>query len=139
STTFTSPGTYTFQCNLHPKVQGTVVVSSNRATPDSEPDPMPRSHVDLTPPYVDELALRGPTFRRRGTSLRFGVDERASLDAEYYRLVRRDHGGRRRVRHRFAGGSHQWRATVGDNDLAFADRGRRFRARPGRYVAALRF
>ncbi len=89
--TFNTPGTYDFQCKLHPTVRGTVHVSSVPGDPDTEVDPVPKSHVDLTAPYVDGLSLRSSSFGKRGTSLRYGIDERATVDAEYYRLVPRRH------------------------------------------------
>ncbi len=133
---FTTPGTYDFACKLHPTVRGTVIVSSTPGDPNEEIDPIPHSRVDLAPPHVDELALRSRVFGRGGTILRFGIDERASVDVEYSRLVRRVHRGHRR--RRFAGWQ-QWHASVGYNSARFAARGRHFRPRPGRYLAALRF
>jgi hypothetical protein len=136
--TFSNPGTYDFQCKLHPTVRGTVTVSSTPGDPNLEVDPIPRTNLDLTPPYVDEFALRSRAFGRRGTILRFGIDERAQVDAEYYRLRRGRHRGARGARRRFAGWQ-QSRASVGLNALRFADQGPHFKPRPGRYVAALRF
>ena len=89
--TFNTPGTYDFQCKLHPTVRGTVHVSSVPGDPDTEVDPVPKSHVDLTAPYVDGLSLRSSSFGKRGTSMRYGIDERATVDAEYYRLLPRRH------------------------------------------------
>jgi plastocyanin len=133
--TFNTPGNYSFQCKLHPTVRGTVDVSSVPGDPSAELDPIPRSNVDLTPPYVDGLRLRSRHFSKRGTVLRFGIDERASVDAEIYRLVARHGGGHRRS---FAGWQ-AWHAHVGFNDLAFAVDGRHFHPRPGSYIAVLRF
>jgi plastocyanin len=135
---FTTPGAYDFACKLHPTVRGTVIVSSTPGDPSEEVDPIPHSRVDLTPPHVDGLALRSRLFGRGGTILRFGIDERASVDVEYSRLVRRGPAGHRRLGHRYAGWQ-QWRASVGYNSARFARRARHFRASPGRYLAALRF
>ena len=63
--TFNTPGTYDFQCKLHPTVRGTVHVSSVPGDPTTEVDPVPKSHVDLTAPYVDGLSLRSSTFARQ--------------------------------------------------------------------------
>jgi hypothetical protein len=136
--TFNTPGTYDFQCKLHPTVRGTIHVSSTPGDPTTEVDPIPKSHVDLIPPYVDDLALRSSSFGRRGTGLHFGIDERAGVDAEYYRLVPRRHRGHARPRREFAGWQ-QWHAHVGLNDSRFANRSRHFRPVPGRYVATLLF
>jgi plastocyanin len=136
--TFNAPGTYTFQCKLHPTVRGTVDVSSVPGDPSTEVDPIPRSHLDLTAPYVDGVGLRSREVGRRGTALRFGIDERATVDAEYYRLLSRRKGGHRRLVRRYAGWQ-QWHAHVGYNNFRFANRTRHFRPAPGRYLAALRF
>jgi plastocyanin len=136
--TFNTPGTYDFECKLHPTVRGTVHVSSVPGDPSTEVDPIPKSHVDLTAPYVDGLSLRSTSFGRLGTALRFGIDERATVDAEYYRLVPRRHRRHSRPRRKFAGWQ-QWHAHVGLNDTRFANPGRHFRSVPGRYVATLLF
>jgi plastocyanin len=128
--TFNSPGTYTFQCKLHSGVRGTVLVSSTPGDPTTEVDPVPRSNVDLASPHVSELQLRRHEFGRRGTTLHLGVDERSTIDAEYYELR---HGRRSQ----FAGW-RRWRAHVGYNDLVFGIRGKHFPARPGRYLAVIR-
>jgi plastocyanin len=135
--TFSDPGTYDFQCKLHPTVAGMVTVSSTPGDPNTEVDPIPHSHVDLTAPHADQVSLRSHAFRRRGTLLRFGIDERASVDAEYHRLVTRRRSGKP-PRRRFAGWQ-RWHASVGYNQVRFAGPSRHFRPRPGRYVAALRF
>jgi hypothetical protein len=135
--TFNTPGVYDFQCKLHPTVRGTISVSSVPGDPSTEVDPIPRSRVDLKAPYVDGLGLRSREFGRRGTALHFGIDERAGVDAEIYRLVRRRHG-RGRLRRRFAGWQ-QWHASVGFNSFRFANRTPHFRPVPGRYRADLRF
>ncbi len=134
--TFSSPGTYTFQCKLHSTVRGTVEVSSKPGDPNAEPDPIPPSNVDLTAPYVNGVSLKSRSFGKRGTKLRYGIDERASVDAEFYRLVKRRH--HRRPHRRYAGWQ-RWHGSVGFNQLRIANRSRHFRPRPGRYRAVLRF
>jgi plastocyanin len=128
--TFNTPGTYRFQCKLHPGVRGTVSVSSQPGDPNTEVDPVPQSNFDLTPPHMSEVKLRTRRFSRRGTTLHFGVDETSKVDADYYamRNGQRDH---------FAGWK-RWGAHVGYNDVTFAGRSKHFRARPGRYVAVIR-
>lgn len=127
---FSSPGTYRFRCKLHSGVNGEVVVSSTPGDPDSEPDPVPQSNVDLTPPELRELRLAKDSFGRRGTTLRFGIDSRARLEADYF-LIGRD--GRRR----FAGWS-RWKTSIGYGNVRFGTRSKNFRPRPGRYVAQIR-
>ena len=128
--TFNTPGTYRFQCKLHPSVRGTVAVSSRQGDPNTEVDPVPRINFDLTPPHMSEVELQSRRFGRHGTTLRFGVDETSKVDADYYamRHGHRDH---------FAGWK-RWGAHVGYNDVTFAGRSKHFRARPGRYVAVIR-
>jgi plastocyanin len=135
---FDAPGTYAFQCKLHPTVGGKVAVSSAPGDPTTEVDPIPRSRVDLTAPHVDGVALQSRRLGRRGTALSFGIDERATVGAEFHRLVWRQKGGDRRLVRRYAGWQ-QWRAHVGLNKVRFAGRSRHFRPVPGRYLAAIRF
>jgi plastocyanin len=127
---FNTPGTYRFQCKLHPGVRGTVLVSSTPGDPNREVDPVPQVNFDLTPPHMSEVKLRSRRFGRHGTTLHFGVDETSKVEADYYamRNGERDH---------FAGW-HKWRAHVGYNDVTFAGRSKHFRARPGRYMAVIR-
>lgn len=126
---FDSPGTYAFACKLHSTVRGSVTVSATPGDPVSEPDPIPASNVDLRAPRMRALRLDPPTIRARGGQLHLELDERAKLDADYYR---RSHGERR-----FAGWG-KWRGYLGLNEIRFGGHGDHFTARPGRYVAALR-
>jgi plastocyanin len=128
--TFNHPGTYSFQCKLHPGVRGTIYVSSKPGDPDTEVDPVPKINFDLTPPHVSELKLRSHTLSRQGTTLHFGIDETSKLDAEYYAMRHGHRAG-------FAGW-HVWHAHVGYNDVRFAGRSKHFHARPGRYMAVIR-
>jgi len=128
--TFNHPGTYDFQCKLHPGVRGTVHVSSKPGDPNKEIDPVPKINLDLTPPHVSELKLLQSKFGRDGTILHFGIDEASKVDAEYYEMRHGHRAG-------FAGW-HAWQAHVGYNDLRFAGRSKHFRARPGRYEAVIR-
>jgi plastocyanin len=128
--TFDSPGTYQFECKLHPFVRGTVVVSSTPGDPVSEPDPVPSNNFDLKAPVVGSIRLKSNTFRHRGTGMSFALDERTLVDSEYYRL--KPHGGRS-----FAGWA-QWTGYVGYNEVRFGSGRKHFRARPGRYVALIR-
>jgi plastocyanin len=128
--TFNQPGTYTFQCKLHSSVRGSVIVSNEPGDPNTEVDPVPKLNVDVRPPHLNEVKLSSRKFGRHGTTLRWGVNERSKLDAEYYE-VRNGHRGK------FAGW-HIWRAHVGYNDVSFGGRSKHFRATPGRYMAVIR-
>jgi plastocyanin len=128
--TFNRPGTYTFQCKLHSSVRGSVVVSDVPGNPNREVDPVPKLNVDVQPPHLNDVKLKSRRFGRAGTTLRWGVNERAKLDAEYYE-VRRGHRGK------FAGWN-DWKGHVGYNDATFGRKSKHFDARPGRYVALIR-
>ncbi|MFN8161521.1 MAG: plastocyanin/azurin family copper-binding protein [Solirubrobacterales bacterium] len=130
SHTFDAPGTYLFRCKLHRFVRGEVVVSSTPGDPVGEPDRIPSNHFDLKPPVVGSIRLDRHSFRHRGTAMRFALDERAHVDADYYRLTPR--GGRV-----FAGWA-QWNGYVGYNDVRFGAARKHFKARPGAYVALIR-
>ncbi len=127
--TFNQPGTYTFQCKLHSSVRGSVVVSDVRGNPSEEVDPVPKLNVDVTPPHLNDVKLGSRRFGRHGTKLKWGVNEKAKLDAEYYEIR---HGRRGR----FAGWN-RWKGHVGYNDAKFGGHSRHFDARPGRYVAVI--
>jgi plastocyanin len=127
--TFNEPGTYTFQCKLHSVVRGTIVVAPTPGDPATEVDPIPRSHVDLRAPRLDGVRVVSPPRRSDRARLRFALDERASVDAELYRLG----GGHRR----FAG-FEKWGGHIGFNDVPLGRHARHFRPRRGRYLAVLR-
>jgi plastocyanin len=127
---FNQPGTYEFQCKLHAIVRGQVVVSAVRGNPALDPDPVPPLAVDLVAPDFGQVRLARTTFGSRGTRLRFSLDERATIDAELYRLRR---GGRKYA------GYMLWRGHVGYDDVPFRARTHAgHRLRPGRYVATVR-
>lgn len=127
---FSSPGTYSFSCKIHSGVNGKVIVSETPGDPVTEPDPVPAAQFDRAAPRVSKLRLSEPRWRRRGSHLELELDERARLDAEYFRL---DAGGGRR----FAG-YERWQGFVGLNGFRFGGRAGHFRAKPGRYVALVR-
>jgi plastocyanin len=126
---FNSPGTYQFHCKLHSTVKGTVTVLPTPGDPVSEPDPVPKSNVDLQPPRMTEVKLAKRKFGRRGTNMRFSLGERAKLSADFYRY---DSDGRRHY-----AGYANWKGTVGFNGVSFGDRSKHFRPRSGRYLAIL--
>lgn len=126
---FDQPGTYVLDCKLHSTVRGRVTVSPNPGDPASEPDPVPKTQVDLKAPRVRDLKLKEARFGRRGTNLRFALAERARVSAEIFRF---DDDGRRR----FAG-YRTWKGYVGYNGVRFGGKSEHFRPRPGDYVARL--
>jgi plastocyanin len=129
SVTFTEPGRYLFQCKLHSAVSGSVTVSDTPGDPVTEVDPVPASRFDTRSPTIKDIRLGRKRFTGRlGTHLHLALDERARLEAEYYRLS----DGRRKYV-----GYTPWKGHVGFNDLRFASRGEHFKARPGRYMALL--
>jgi plastocyanin len=127
---FDEPGLYSFHCRLHSSVRGTVEVSPDPGDPITEPDPIPPNRVDATPPLMTEVRLASPSFRRGRGILHLALGERATVNAEYWKLRRRGVRPRRDYR-----GWQEWSAHIGYNDLRFATRGPRFNPRPGRYVA----
>ena len=127
---FNTPGTYDFVCKLHAAVRGSVTVTSNPGDPNLEVDPVPDLAVDLVAPELSGMALARPRFRRTGTALRFELDERALVEAQYFRL-------RKGTRPRYAG-FREWRGHIGFNSVKFGGRSAKFGAKPGRYKAAVR-
>jgi plastocyanin len=128
---FDKPGVYSFRCKLHSTVRGTVTVSSTPGDPVTEPDPVPQSQVDLKPPNLRDLRLGSSTVRRKGTSMRYSINERARIEIEYLRSKRR--GGRT-----FAGYARYKGGHIGANGLRFGIKRTNFPARPGRYLAKVR-
>jgi plastocyanin len=128
---FDNPGIYSFRCKLHSTVNGTVTVSSTPGDPITEPDPIPRSKVDLEAPNLRDLRLGSTTVRRKGTSMKYSINERARIEIEYLRSKRR--GGRQ-----FAGYARYKGGHIGANGLRFGIRRTNFPARPGRYLAKVR-
>ncbi len=126
---FDTPGTYKFRCKLHSTVKGTVTVSATPGDPVTEPDPVPRSNVDRTPPKLTNVRLDRRKFGRRGTNIKYSIGERSRLSADIYRYDRDGH-------RRFAG-YRTWRSPVGWNGVKFGARSKHFRPRPGRYLAKL--
>jgi plastocyanin len=127
---FNQPGTYELVCRLHSTVRGRVVVSSNPGDPTSEPDPDPPIEFDDRAPRVRKLSLGRNPIRGRGDQLHFELDERAKVDADYFRIGPKG-------RPVFAGWA-KWSGYIGFNEIRFGARGKHFRAKPGRYVAEIR-
>lgn len=128
---FDAPGIYEFRCKLHSTVRGSVEVSDTPGDPISEPDPVPKSNVDLTPPKLTNVFLTKDRVFRKGTSLKYSLDERARVEIEYYLL-------RKGKRRKFAGWARYKWGHVGLNRLRFGVRRKKFKAKPGRYLAEVR-
>ncbi len=125
---FDKPGVYRFQCKLHSSVRGTITVSDKPGDPKSEPDPVPKSQVDLKAPNLGTMTLNSLGFGRKGTALHYSLNERAHLSADYYRL--------RPGRKPDYAGYASWRSGhIGYNHLRFGKRRKHFKAKPGKYIA----
>lgn len=96
--TFNRPGTYRFQCKLHTLVGGSVTVSNRPGDPISEPDPVPKINVDRSKPVLSDVRLASKRFGRKGASMRFSLNDRGKLDAEYFRYEPKRKGKRKRNR-----------------------------------------
>ncbi|MCB0876391.1 MAG: hypothetical protein KDB46_09365 [Solirubrobacterales bacterium] len=127
--TFDQPGIYHFQCKIHSLVRGTVVVSNTPGDPESEPDPVPKSNVDLKAPKMRKLSL-ARKFGPSGSPLRYSLDEAGKLDVEYYRLSRK---GKKRY-----AGYATYKAYVGYNRARIGKRKPHFKPKRGRYLVELR-
>jgi plastocyanin len=128
---FDEPGRYEFRCKLHSTVRGSITVSEAPGDPDSEPDPVPESNVDLSPPKLSNVFLTRNRIFRKGTSMKYSLDERARIEIEYYLL-------RKGKRRKFAGWARYKWGHTGFNRLRFGIRRKRFKAKPGRYLAKVR-
>lgn len=127
---FEQPGTYVFQCKLHPFVRGEVIVSDVPGDPNSDPGPQSPLNIDVTRPVISGAGLARVRSRGgRGIPLKITLGEKGRLEAQYYRLV----DGKRRY-----AGYGTWEVKRGVNQLRLGARWKRFKALPGRYQAVLR-
>ena len=127
---FNEPGTYTFQCKLHPVVRGNVVVSDVPGDPNSDPGLQPPLNIDVTAPKLGPVKLTKHRAQGgAGIPLSAKVSEKGHLEAQYYRLA----GG-----HRTYAGFARWKISAGVNHLKLGARWKRFPAQAGRYEAVLR-
>lgn len=128
---FTQPGTYAFQCKLHPFVRGEVIVSSNPGDPNSDPGPQAPPKIDVKKPTLRKVTLKHTRFSgSKGVEMSAKISEGGTLEAEYYRT---GSGGK----HSYSGYA-EWQVSSGVNRLALGARGKHFKAAPGRYEAVLR-
>jgi plastocyanin len=133
SHTFDQPGTYEFHCKLHSVVRGTIVVSNTPGDPITEPDPIPGVNADVVAPKLTGVTLDKTRFGAGGTTLNVTLNEKATIDAEFWRLPKRKRG------HQRYAGWQDWAGHIGYNHLeGFGLKGEHLRARPGRYVAEIR-
>lgn len=127
---FSQPGAYAFHCKLHASVRGEVVVSNVPGDPNSDPGPQAPLQLDVKKPTLGAMSLKSRQIHgRNGTTATAQINERGTLEAEYFRL--RPKGGRR------FNGYATWKAFIGVNRFALGARGKHFKARPGRYLVVL--
>jgi plastocyanin len=128
---FNQPGTYDFQCKLHPAVRGEVVVSDVPGDPNSDPGPQPPLNIDVTRPTLSGVALAKHSAKGgAGVPLTARVSEKGHLEAQYYRL--KPGGGRAYA------GFARWKTRAGVNHLKLGARWKRFPAQAGSYETVLR-
>jgi plastocyanin len=86
--TFTEPGSYTFVCQVHPGMTGTVNVANGDPTPTPTPTPTPAPPVpppggapaDTTAPAISGLSVSGFASR---VQIRLTVSERATVNVRF--------------------------------------------------------
>jgi plastocyanin len=128
---FTQSGVYAFQCKLHASVRGEVAVSNVPGDPNSDPGPQAPLKLDVTKPTLGSVVLQRQRFHsRKGTTTTAQINERGTLEAEYFWL--RPNGSRK------FNGYATWKAFIGINRFGLGARGKHFKAKPGRYLAVLR-
>ena len=128
---FTQPGTYAFECKLHPFVRGEVIVSSNPGDPNSDPGPQAPLKIDVKKPTLNKVTLKQTRFSgSKGVGMSAKVSEGGTLEAEYYRTGA---GGKRAY-----SGYAEWRVSSGVNKLKLGAHSKHFKATPGHYEAVLR-
>lgn len=138
--TFDQPGKYLFVCKLHPQaVRGYVNVTDQPGDPNSDPGPQAAIRFDIEPPQVFLAGLANPVMgpKGKGTLLKFETGERGTASIDYYRIVKRGKGKKKRNVRLFAG-YHEAPTHVGINEMRVAYRSPNFAAKPGRYRAVFR-
>lgn len=127
---FEQPGTYVFQCKLHPFVRGEVIVSSTPGDPKSDPGPQPPLNIDVTRPVLHASLGTRRTTGRSGVPMTIRMSERGRVEAQYFRLGPRAS--------RAYTGFATWKFPAGSYLTRLGARWKHFGARPGRYEAVLR-
>ncbi|MBN8870626.1 MAG: cupredoxin domain-containing protein [Solirubrobacterales bacterium] len=145
--TFDHPGTYLFVCKVHQSVRGTVTVSDTPGDPNSDPGPPPPINFDTDPPNVTDNFFsndgvnHAPPFagpKGKGIGYTFSVDEAGRASADYYRVIKRGKGKKKRKLKLFQGYSEWNNVHVGINQVHFARRSKTFKPVAGKYVAYFR-
>ena len=108
---------------------GHVAVSNTPGDPDSEPDPVPKSNVDLKKPVLRDARVPAK-FGPRGAPLQYSLSEHGKLDVEYYRY-------KGKGKPKFAGYA-TYKAHVGYNRARVGERKPHFKPKRGRYMIELR-
>lgn len=146
SVRFDQPGEYLFVCKLHPQaVRGTVTVTDVPGDPNSDPGPQPPLNFDLETPQVEAVKLtftneKGKTVlgpKGKGTMLEFEVGETGTASIDYFQVVKKGKGKKKRNVRLFAG-YQETPAHIGLNSTRFAHRTPNFKAKPGKYIALFR-
>jgi len=144
--TFDHPGTYLFVCKVHQSVRGTVTVSDTPGDPNSDPGPPPSINFDDEAPQLDGYFFTkdgqfptAPFIGPKGKGIGFSIQlsEGGFASADYYRLVKRGKGKKKR-NVKFFQGYSEWTTHTGVNVLGFAKRTKTFKPVPGNYVAYFR-
>lgn len=137
SVTFDQPGTYLFVCKLHSSVRGTVTVSDTPGDPNSDPGPQAPLALDFEAPDFSSVYLNNTVLgpKGKGTALNFAINERGTVSADYYKLVRKKKKKKKTVR--VYAGFDEWSNHIGYNAVLFGNRDEKFKAKPGKYVAVV--
>lgn len=137
---FDQPGEYLFVCKLHPQaVRGTVTVTNQPGDPNSDPGPQAPLNFDLEKPQVEAVRLNDYLigYRGNGTMLNLEVSEAAVTSIDYFRLVQKGKGKKKRTVRMFAG-YHERSVHIGLNAVRFANRSTTFKPKAGKYEAIVR-
>ena len=107
-----------------------MIVSDEPGDPNKEVDPVPKINVDLKPPHLNGVKLHSNEFGRKGTTLRWGTNEKSKLDASTTRSATGTAAS--------SPAGTDWKGHVGYDDATFGGKSKHFDAKPGRYMAIVR-